>query len=259
MERIDDLQNNGLKIIQDDRYFCFGIDSVLLTEFARESKYIKKDSKILDIGCGTGALGILLGTKINAKKIVGIEKQEKIANLVKKTIEINKLQDKMQVINIDVKEILDKKSANEEVLNLKNEKFDIVITNPPYKKIGTGRNNKLEEKQIARYESTANIEEWLKSSNIVLKDKGLFFIVYKTERLAELMEKLRKVRLEPKRARFIYSNKDSNSNLVMIEARKNANEGMIIDKPLIIYDREGNYTEEINKIYQKEEEKNERK
>ncbi len=238
MERIDDLQFENLKIIQNTDGFCFGVDSVLLTEFARD---IRKNSKIADLGTGTGILGILLSKKVLPSEIVGVELQKEVAEMADRSIKLNNLENVFTIINDDVKS----------VGNLKEYKkyFDVVVTNPPYKKLGTGINTENEKQQISRYESTATLDNWISSASKILKDNGSFYMVYRTDRLTELIEILRKNKLEVKRMRFVYSKVDSQSNLLMLKAVRNANTFMKVEKPLIIYNKDGSYTDEIMNIY----------
>ena len=237
MERIDELNYEGLKIIQNTDGFCFGIDSVLLTEFARD---IKKQSKIADLGTGTGILGILLSKKVNAKKIVGVEIQEDVADMAKRSIKLNSLENIFEIIQGDLNKI-----------KLENNTFDAVVTNPPYKKLGTGIKNKEEKQKISRYETSASLEDWIKISSKLLKDNGSFYIVYRTDRLTELFENLKKYKLEVKKMRFLYSNINKQSNLVLIKAVKGAGVFLKVDEPLIIYNLDGSYTDEILDIYRK--------
>ena len=235
MERIDELNYENLKIIQNTDGFCFGIDSVLLTEFARD---IKKQSKIVDMGTGTGVLAILLSKKVDAKKIYGIEIQKDVAEMANRSVKLNSLENVIEIINEDINKI-----------NLENNSFDAVVTNPPYKKLGTGIDNKKEKQKISRYETTASLDDWLRISSKLLKDNGSFYIVYRTDRLSELTENMRKYKLEIKRERFVYSNINKQSNLVLIKAVKGAGVFLKVEKPLIIYNLDGTYTDEILKIY----------
>ena len=235
MERIDDLNYEGLKIIQNTEGFCFGVDSVLLTEFARD---IKKNSVILDIGTGTGILGILLSKKVQPSKIYGVELQKEVAEMAQKSIKLNSLENTFEIINDDIKNI-----------KLENSSIDAIVTNPPYKKMGTGIKSKESKQLVSRYETTATLDDWLKISSKLLKDNGSFYIVYRTDRLTELIENMRKYKLEAKRIRFVYSNIEKQSNLVLIKANKGAGTFVKIEKPLIIYNLDGSYTDEIIKIY----------
>lgn len=235
MERIDDLQYENLKIIQDTEGFRFGLDSVLLTEFARD---IKKDSKIIDLGSGTGIIGILLSKKVYPSKIIGIEKQEEVARMSIKSIQLNGLNNIIEIKNIDINSI-----------KYPNGYFDVVITNPPYKKIGTGINAKKDKQQISRFETTATLDDWIKCASKLLNNSSSFYMVYRTDRLTELIEIMKKYKLEIKRMRFVYSNINEQSKLVLIKAVKNGGTFLKIEKPLIIYNEDGTYTKEIKEIY----------
>ncbi len=237
MERIDDLQFENLKIIQNTEWFRFGIDSVLLTEFARD---IKDGKKIVDLGTGTGIISILLSKKVNPSKIIGVEVQEDVYKMAKKSIALNNLEDVLEIINSDIKD-----------LKLEKNFYDVVVTNPPYKKLGTGINADNEKQQISRFETTASLDDWIKTASGLINSKGSFYMVYRTDRLVEVFETLRKYKLEPKRVRFVYSNINSESKLVMIKAVKNANPYVKIEKPLVIYNLDGSYTDEILNIYKK--------
>lgn len=236
MERIDDLQYKGLKIIQNTDGFCFGVDSVLLTEFAKD---MKKNKTIVDLGTGTGIIGILLSKKVEASKVIGIEIQKDVAEMASRSVELNNLQNTMQILNEDVKN-----------LSLEKNSFDYVVTNPPYKKVGTGIINKEDKQIISRHETTVNLDEWIKVASNLLKDNGAIYMVHRPERLNEIIENLRKYRLEPKRIRFVYPKISKDANLVLIKAVKYANSFLKVEKPLIIYNEDGSYTDEILKIFE---------
>ena len=240
MERIDDLQFKNLKIIQDTDGFRFGIDSVLLTEFARD---IKKDKTIVDLGTGTGILGILLSKKVYPKKIIGVEIQEEVAKMAQRSIKLNSLESTFEVINSNIKD-----------LKLPKNYYDVVITNPPYKKAETGITSKNIKQQISRFEMYANLDEWIKIASGLINSKGSFYMVYRVNRLTELLGILKKYKLEIKRIRFVHSKLSEQSNLVLIKAVKDGNIFLKIEKPLIIYNEDGTYTDEIINIYKEKEE-----
>lgn len=235
MERIDDLQFKKLKIIQDTDGFRFGIDSVLLTEFARD---IKKNSKLVDLGTGTGIISILLSKKVFPSEIVAVEKQKEVADMAKRSVELNGLAKLISIENCDIKD-----------LKLNKNYYDVVVTNPPYKKLGTGINAKNEKQQISRFETTANLDDWIKCASNLLNSKGLFYMVYRTDRLTELFSILKKYNLEIKRIRFVHSKVEEQSKMVLIKAVKGGGEFIKIEKPLIIYNENGTYTDEIMNIY----------
>ena len=241
-ERIDDLQCNGLKIIQNERGFCFGIDSVLLSEFAKE---IKKDSVVVDIGTGTGILGLLLLGKADPKKVYGIEVQKDVADMAERSVKLNDLEDKFEIINADIKDVINNNIIEKNTI-------DAIIINPPYKEKNTGVINEKNNKIISRHETTATLKDFMEISSKLLKDKGSIYMVHKVERLVDIIYLMRENKLEPKKIRFIHPREGENANLVLIKAIKGANKFLKIDKPLYVYELDGNYTREILKIYNKE-------
>lgn len=238
-ERIDDLEFKGLKIIQNKSGFCFGMDSVLLSDFAKE---IKKESKIADLGTGTGILGILLCGKTQNTKIVGVEIQKEVAEMAQRSVKLNDLQDRFTVICEDIKNLKGKYEAGS---------FDAVVTNPPYKKQGTGGINEQETKLISRHEISANLEDFILVASYLLKDQGSIYMVHRPERLVDILVTFRKYKLEPKILKLVYPNQGKEPNLILIKAIKNAKQFLKLEKPLYVYNEDGNYTEEILKIYNK--------
>ncbi|MDO5557138.1 MAG: tRNA1(Val) (adenine(37)-N6)-methyltransferase [Clostridia bacterium] len=242
-ERIDDLEYKGLKIIQNKDGFCFGIDSVLLSDFAKE---IKNNSKVVDLGTGTGIVSILLCGKTKLSEVIGIEVQKNVAHMAEKSSKLNNLQDRFKVININIKQIDELRMNNS---------FDAVVTNPPYKKIDSGGKNENKAKLISRHEIEGDLSDFIITAQKLLKENGCLYMVHRPERLAEIIVKLRQRNLEPKKIRFIHSREDSQAKMVLIKAVKGGKEFTEIDKPLIIYKKDGSYSEEILKIYNKEVEK----
>jgi 16S rRNA (cytidine(1402)-2'-O)-methyltransferase len=239
------LEYKELKIIQNKEWFCFGIDSIILTNFAKKEK---ENSKILDLGTGTGIIPILLSKKIKNSKITAIEIQEQVAEMAQRSIKLNNLEEQIKIINCDIKEI-------EKIIGKNN--FDIVITNPPYKTQNTGIVNENNVKMISRHEITASLEDFIKTASEQLKDKGTFYMINRPERLADIVEYLRKYKLEPKEIKFVQPNINKAPNQVLVKAVKNGGRFLKIEKPIYIYDLEGNYTNEILEIYGKlENEKN---
>lgn len=238
-ERIDDLEFKNLKIIQNTNGFCFGIDAVLLSDYA---KNIKKDAKVLDLGTGTGIISILLCGKTKLSKIIGVEVQQEVADMAKRSCKLNNLEDKFEIIN-------------ENIINLdkiyERNSFNVIVTNPPYKKENTGILNEEEKKLISRHEILAKLEDFIKISNKLLKDKGEFYIVHRPERLVDIMAYMRQYRIEPKEIRFVCSHNNEPPKLVLIKGVKNAKTFLKFKENLNIYDKDGKYTEEILKIYNK--------
>lgn len=236
-ERIDDLGIKNLKIIQNPKGFCFGIDSVLLANFAKD---IKRGSKVVDLGTGTGILGILLCAKTELSTVLGVEVQEEVADMARRSIILNNLEKRFTILNTDIKRLKTKVKLNN---------YDVIITNPPYKKVNTGKINESEKKFISKHETTADLSDFTKTSYSLLKDNGILYMVHRAERLVDIMYELRVNKIEPKLIRFVYSNEIEESKLVLIKAVKNAKPFLKIEKPLYIYDKKGNYTDEILKIY----------
>ncbi len=207
-ERIDDLEFKNLKIIQNKNGFCFGIDSVLLSDFA---KNIRNNSKVIDLGTGTGIINILLSAKTKASEFVGVEIQQEVAEMADRSIELNNLQNKIKIIN-------------EDILNLKNiyeqKSFDAVVTNPPYKKINTGIKNDENKKLISRHEVTASLKDFIKISSYLLKDYGEFYMVHRPERLVDIFSIMRDEKIEPKLIKFVYPKMGKRTNLVLIKGVK---------------------------------------
>lgn len=238
-ERIDDLQYKDLKIIQETDGFCFGIDSILISDFA---KNIKKNSKVADLGTGTGIIGLLLCKKTNLAEMTGIEIQEDVANMAERSIKLNNLEEKFRIINSNINEIFSKKLLEKNV-------FDVVVMNPPYKEVGTGEINENEKKFISRHEIKANLSDFIKTASGLLKDKGELYIVHKPERMPDIIQKLRENKIEPKELRVVYSNKNSEASLILIKAVKGGKKFLKIDRPLYIYNESGQYSDEIKQIY----------
>lgn len=238
-ERIDDLEYKNLRIIQNTKGFCFGIDSVLLSDFA---KRIKKNSIVVDIGTGTGIISILLSAKTELAKIYGVEIQDEVANMAKRSVSLNNLDDKIEIINTNIKDIFNFLEPN---------KIDVIVTNPPYMKLNTGAQNEEKKKLISRHEVECTLEDIIRISYRLLKSNGEFYMVHRAERIVDILYYLRMYKLEPKVLRFIQPKEGKEPNLVLIKAVKNAGYQLTLEKPLIVYNNDGTYTNEILEIYNK--------
>lgn len=238
-ERIDDLQVNGLKIIQDKNGFCFGIDAVLVSNFTE----IKSGDTVVDLGTGTGIIPTLIAGKSNAKKIIGIEIQESVAEMATRSVEMNALEDKIEILNINLKNTLDymgKSSA------------EVVVSNPPYFNNGGGMVNTKDKMAISRHEIYCTLEDVIKTASKVLKPNGRFYMVHRPGRLVDIVELARKYKLEPKVIRFVQPNCEKAPNIFLIKCVKSGGRDLKFLPPLNVYKMDGDYTEEIYDIYKNE-------
>ncbi len=235
-ERIDDLERNGYHIIQDTRRFCFGMDAVLLSGFAR----VKDGARVLDLGTGTGIIPILLSAKTGAVHLTGLEIQEDSADMARRSVRLNGLEEKIAIVTGDIKEagsLFDAAS------------FDVITCNPPYMTAQHGLINSEDAKAVARHEILCTLEDVISQTARLLKPGGNFFMVHRPFRLAEIIVLLRTYKLEPKRMQLVYPFVDKEPNMVLIEANRGGKPRMTVEKPLIVYREPGVYREEIYEIY----------
>ena len=235
-ERIDDLERNGYQIIQNPNKFCFGMDAVLLSGFSD----VKTGEKVLDIGTGTGIIPILLEAKTKGEHFTGIEIQEDSADMAKRSVMLNGLENKIDIVCGDIKDA---------PAYFGPESFDVITSNPPYM-IGThGLKCDNEPMTIARHEVKCTLEDIIFQGSRLLKVKGRFYMVHRPFRLVEIFETFRKYSLEPKRMRLVYPYIDKEPNMVLIEAIKGGRPRLTVEKPLIVYKEKGKYTDEIYEVY----------
>lgn len=235
-ERVDDLQRNHYKIIQDPDRFCFGMDAVLLSGFARA----KEGDKVLDLGTGTGIIPILMEAKTKAAHLTGLEIQAESADMAARSVRLNGLDKKIKIITGDIKEAVSLFGAAS---------FDVVTCNPPYMTEHHGLTNLTEPKAIARHELLCTLEDVICQGAKLLKPGGNFFMVHRPFRLADIIVLLRKYKLEPKRMKLVYPYADKEPNMVLLEANRGGRPHMTVEKPLIVYQKPGIYTDEIYDIY----------
>lgn len=235
-ERIDDLQYKGLRIIQNTEGFCFGVDAVLLANFAE----IKNGQRVIDLGTGTGIIPILIAGKTPAKEVIGMEIQEDVARMAQRSMLLNGIEHRVKILNDDIKNA---------VTIFGRESFDIVTTNPPYKHAGSGIVNPEDSKAISRHEVKCTLEDVVTVSSSLLKNGGRFFMVHRPERIADIIYLMRQHKLEPKRIRFVHPYPGKKPNLLLIEGLKYGRAFLNFMDPLYIYDDKGEYTQEINEIY----------
>ena len=238
-ERIDDLEFENLKIIQNKSWFCFGVDAVLLSDFAKD---IKPNSNIIDLCSGSGIISILLSKKTKPKSITAIEIQKDVAEMSERSIKLNNLQDIIKVYNTDLNNL-------ENLLH--NNSFDSIVTNPPYKEINSGIQNESLNKLISRHEIKCNLDDILRVSSNLLKNNGSFYMVHRPNRLCDIICTMRKYNLEPKLIKFVQPNIKKSPNLVLIKGVKNAKTFLKFENNLILYNLDGSYTNEVLKIYNK--------
>lgn len=235
-ERLDDLQIKGYEIIQHPGRFCFGMDAVLLSAFAK----VKAGECVLDLGTGTGILPILLAAKTEGKHFTGLEIQEESADMAKRSVLHNRLEERVEIVQGDIKEA-------SSLFGLST--MDVVTTNPPYMIGGHGLANPGSSKAIARHEVLCTLDDIIRESTQVLKSGGRFYMVHRPFRLAEILSKMSSARLEPKRMRLVYPYVDKEPNMVLIEGIRGARSRMTVEPPLIVYKKDGSYTEEVLEHY----------
>lgn len=235
-ERLDDLHRNGFQIIQNKEKFCFGMDAVLLSGFAK----VKEGEKVLDIGTGTGIIPILLAAKTPGQHFTGLEIQPESADMARRSVALNHLEEKISIVEGDVREADQLFSAAS---------FDVITSNPPYMTGSHGLVNPDMPKAIARHEICCTLEDLVSQTEKLLRPGGRFFMVHRPFRLAEIMTVLTVHHLEPKRMRLVYPFVDKEPNMVLLECIRGGKPRITVEKPLIVYKEPGVYQDEIYTIY----------
>lgn len=235
-ERLDDLERNGYKIIQHENKFCFGMDAVLLSGFAR----VKEGEQVLDLGTGTGIIPILLAGKTRGRHFTGLEIQRESADMAMRSVRYNHLDERISIIEGDIREA--------DTL-FRAASFDVITCNPPYMTEHHGLVNPGQPKAIARHEILCTLEDVLTQSARLLKPGGKFYLVHRPFRLAEIMSGMVRLGLEPKRMRLVYPYVDREPNMVLLEGLRGGRSRITVEKPLIVYSKPGVYTEEVYEIY----------
>lgn len=233
-ETLDDLEYNDLKLIQNKFGYKFSTDSVLLANFGRA----KRRDVYVDLCSGSSVVAILFLCKNNIERGFAVELQESLADMARRSIEYNNLSDRLKVINDDLKN---------SVKTLGAESVDVITVNPPYNEVG--ETSETDEIAVATHEIKTNLETIVRTSSKLLKFGGKLFMVHRSDRLASIIFELKKYNLEPKVLRIVYPKKDKAPNLVLIEAKKGAKAGLIIQKPLILNNDDGSETDELKEIY----------
>ena len=235
-ERLDELHRNGYYIIQDPGRFCFGMDAVLLSGFAR----VKEGETVLDLGTGTGIIPILLEAKTKGAHFTGLEIQPESADMAARSVAYNHLQEKIAIVTGDIKDASTRFGASS---------FDVITTNPPYMIGQHGLVSKGDAKAIARHEILCNLDDILRESAKLLKPQGRFYMVHRPFRLAEIFCRMVEYHIEPKRMQLVYPYVDKEPNMVLIVGLRGGKSRLTVEKPLIVYERPGVYTPEIYDIY----------
>ena len=235
-ERLDDLQRNGLKIIQKTDGFCFGMDAVLLSGFAS----VKPGERALDLGTGTGIIPLLLSAKTKGAHFTGLEIQTEIMKMAQRSVALNGLEKKIDIIQGDIKEASRIFGAAS---------FDVVTSNPPYMNDAHGLKNPGDVKAISRHEVLCTLEDVVREGTKALKPGGRFYMVHRPHRLAEIITVMRQYKLEPKRMKFVHPFADKDANMVLIEAVRGGGAWLKLEPPVIVYKEPGVYTDEIYEIY----------
>ena len=235
-ERLDDLQRNGLKIIQKTDGFCFGMDAVLLSGFAS----VKPGERALDLGTGTGIIPLLLSAKTKGDHFTGLEIQTEIMKMAQRSVDLNGLEKKIDIIQGDIKEASRIFGAAS---------FDVVTSNPPYMNDAHGLKNPGDVKAISRHEVLCTLEDVVREGTKALKPGGRFYMVHRPHRLAEIITVMRQYKLEPKRMKFVHPFADKDANMVLIEAVRGGGAWLKLEPPVIVYKEPGVYTDEIYEIY----------
>ncbi len=234
-ERLDDLMRSGRVIIQNEREFCFSMDSVLIAHFPR----FKKNARVIDLGTGTGVIPLLIADEV--KEICAVELNPQAADLARRNVELNGLAEKISVVEGDYRK-------HRELF--KAESFDLAIANPPYMPVPNGAANQIAGIARARHEFTATLEDVVTAARYVLKFRGVFCMIHLAARLCEIVDALHRHQMEMKRLRPIQPKAGREVNLIMLEAVVGANAGNLkILPPLIVHNEDGSYTDEIYKIY----------
>jgi len=231
-ERLDDLQVKGYEIIQHPGKFCFGMDAVLLANFAR----VRKNEKVLDLGTGTGIIPILMSAKTEGEYFRALEIQEESADMARRSVLHNHLEDRIEIVTGDIKEAAGIFGPVS---------FDVITTNPPYMIGQHGIANSSDTKAIARHEVLCTLDDILRESAKMLKYRGRFYMVHRPFRLAEILSKMVAAGIEPKRMRFVHPFLDKEPNMVLIEGLRGGNSRMTIEPPLIVYKEPGVYSDEL--------------
>ncbi len=238
-ERIDDL-GGGYQIIQNPEYFLFGTDAVLLADFAK----MKEAERAVDLGTGCGIIPILMCVRTEGIQVTGIEIQKPLAEMAQRSVVLNGLEDSIEIICGDLKD----------AYKIVKSGVDVVVANPPYERKGAGEANPNSYVNTAKKEIMCTLDDVIGAASKLLRTGGRFYLIYRTERFAELMERMRAYRVEPKRIMLVSQRRGKAPNFALVEGRRGGGEGVKFLPPLVLYEQDGTYTKQARRIYRLEEE-----
>ena len=236
-ERLDDLIIDNLKIIQHEREFRFSLDAILLAHFAT----LKKDARVVDLGTGTGIISLLMTTR-GALDVVGVEINPVLSDMAERSVSLNKLARNIHIINGDLRKVRELLPAGQ---------WDTVVSNPPYRPLGEGHLNPNCQIAMARHETSATLSDVVEAAAFLVKYRGKFAMIHLPERLAEIMEVMRRFDIEPKRLQMVYPKIDREPKMLLIEGVRGAKCGLSVLPPLIVYNNDGSHSNDILKLYKK--------
>lgn len=237
-ETLDIILDGGIRVFQKKKGYRFSIDSILLADFVS----LKRRTRFIDIGCGSGIILFILAKRFSNTKGVGLEIQENLETLARKNCRMNHLEDRVEIVSGDARNIKNIFTARS---------FDAVIFNPPYRKLNSGRINPLPERAIARHEINGSLKDFLKAAQHLLKPAGTVFAIYPAKRLVELVYLFRNSGIEPKKMRLVFSDMASDAEFALVEGKNGSREELKLEPPLFIYDQDRNYTGEMTGIFKK--------
>lgn len=234
-ERIDDLVIGELKVIQSETEFCFSLDAVLLAHFTS----VRTDSRVVDLGTGTGVIAFLLAAR-GAAQVSGIEFSPSMAEMANRSVLLNKLEDKVKIIHGDLCKVKELLPAGE---------YDLVVSNPPYRPVGGGFISPNDRVAMAKHEVTATLQDVVKAAQYLVKSKGRFAMVHLPERMSEILVAMTQANIEPKRLQLVHSGLDKKPKMLLVEGIRGGKPGLEVLPPLIVYKTDGSYSDEIQKYY----------
>ena len=235
-ETLDTMFNGILKVIQKKQGYRFSLDAVILARLAQ----VSPGDRVMDLGTGCGIMPLILAAATKVKEVVGVEIQDELADLSARNVRLNGLAELITIIKEDLKDLSARYPSGS---------FDLIISNPPFRKLDTGRVNPQEQKSIARQEITVSLVKLLKNAYFLLRNQGKIFLIYPAFRLVDLFYEMRKNSLEPKTIQCVHSRVDTPAKMVLVEGIKEAGVELQVKEPLVIYDSQGNYTEALKRIY----------